>query len=118
MMHCRSCEGELEIARTHCPRCQVSHEGAFHPPRLARLDAEQQRLAEEIVLAAGNLKEVAGRLGISYPTLRKRVDVLVATLAGLRAADETSTRTMLDAVEAGRMTPEYAARRIRELNGG
>jgi len=96
----------------------VTYEGAFHPPRLARLDTEQQRLAEEIVLAAGNLKEVASRLGISYPTLRKRVDALVVALAGLRAADETSTRTLLDAVEAGRTTPEYAARRIRELNGG
>jgi hypothetical protein len=82
------------------------------------LDAEQQRLAEDIVLAAGNLKEVAGRLGISYPTLRKRVDAVVAALAGLRAADEAATGTMLDAVEGGRMTPEYAARRIRELNGG
>jgi len=118
MIHCSSCGGDLEVARVHCTRCQLSYDGAFGRPRLARLDGEQQRLAEDIILAAGNLKEVAGRLGISYPTLRKRVDALVASLADLGAADEVSTRTMLDAVEAGRMTPEYAARRIRELSGG
>jgi hypothetical protein len=101
-----------------CPACRLAYEGAFHLPRLARLEAGHQSLAEQILLAAGNLKEVAGALEISYPTLRKRVDALIEAMQGLRRGDEALTRSYLDAVQAGDMPPEEASRRIKELNGG
>ena len=101
-----------------CSGCGVAYEGVFHLPRLARLEAAHQGLAEQILLAAGNLKEVAGRLEISYPTLRKRVDALIDALAALGRDDAAASQGFLDAVEAGAMAPEEAARRIRELSGG
>lgn len=86
-------------------------------PRLARLDTDQQHLVEQLVLAAGNLKEVAGELEISYPTLRKRLDRLIAGLRALRAQDDMRIADFLGAVEAGKMTAETATRLIRELHG-
>ncbi len=118
MHHCGNCGTELEIGRTACPACRLVYEGQFHLPRLARLEAGQQRLAEQILLAAGNLKEVAGVLEVSYPTLRKRVDALIRALEGLRAQDDALGRRYIEAVEAGTMAPEEAARRIKELSGG
>lgn len=70
------------------------------------------------MLAAGNLKEVAGALEISYPTLRKRLDALILALRELRATDAARTARLLDGVEAGTTTAEEAARLIGEMNGG
>jgi len=85
---------------------------------MARLSAEQLDLAERILLAGGNLKEVAAALEVSYPTLRKRLDALIVALDGLRKADADETERLLAAVEAGRMRAEEAARLIREMKGG
>lgn len=85
--------------------------------RLARLGPEEQHLVEEIVLASCNLKEVAQSLQISYPTLRKRLDSLIASMKTLRTSDEGQARKLLDQVEAGSLAAEEAARRIGEMNG-
>ena len=118
MHHCLNCSGEIEIERTSCRSCGLAYEGRFSLPRLARLPAEYHALAERILLAGGNLKEVAGVENVSYPTLRKRVDALIQALDSLRAADEARAEQWLEAVEAGRMTPDEAARRMKESSGG
>ena len=117
MIQCANCSNVVEITRAGCPACGLGYEGRFHLPRLARLEPEHQHLAEQIVLTAGNLKEVAGALDVSYPTLRKRLDGLILALKDLRAGDAARTRSLLDAVETGRMSAEEAARLIKEMNG-
>jgi hypothetical protein len=118
MHHCLNCHGAVEAERVRCPCCGLTYEGRFGLPRLARLEPDQQHLAEQIVLAAGSLKDVAGVLEISYPTLRKRLDALIQALKGLQARDEEQIRHLLDQVEAGAMASEEAARLIKEMNGG
>lgn len=118
MHHCPSCQGDLRVERLRCAACGLQYGGSFASPRLARLSAEQQDLAERVLLAAGNLKEVAAALEVSYPTLRKRLDALIAALAELRETDAAETGRLLAAVQAGRLRAEEAARLIREMNGG
>jgi len=52
-----------------------------HP--LAALPREDLDLVVELVLASGSLKELAESYGVSYPTIRARLD---RTIARLRAA--------------------------------
>jgi hypothetical protein len=118
MPQCHYCQHQLSIARFECRRCGVGFEGQFGQPRLGRLPPDMQELAEQLLLAGGSLKEVAGWQNISYPTLRKRVDDLIASLQELRAGDEAATSRLLDEVEKGQLQPEQAARRIREMNHG
>lgn len=117
MQNCSSCGHQIEIERVRCPACGLRYEGCFGLPRLARLSPQHQRLAEMLVLSAGNLKEMASELDVSYPTLRKRLDALIEALRDLRAGDEDRIQELLGAVEAGTMPAEEAARMIRELNG-
>jgi hypothetical protein len=117
MHQCLNCKSQLEIAKLRCDTCQVTYGGSFFLPRLARLSPVQQHLAEQLVLAAGNLKQMAASLEVSYPTLRKRLDELVAALGDLRLQDDTHAAELLAAVEASDMTPETAARTIKELKG-
>ncbi|MDH3432164.1 MAG: DUF2089 domain-containing protein [Gammaproteobacteria bacterium] len=118
MHQCLNCESGLAVTKLRCPSCQVSYEGEFSLPRLGRLAPAQQHLAEQLIMAAGNLKQVAANLEVSYPTLRKRLDELVVALGGLQSADEARAGKLLAAVEAGDTKPETAARLIKEANGG
>ncbi len=118
MYQCVNCYNVLAAERLHCSACGLSYEGRFGLPRLARLGPAEQDLAERVLLAAGNLKEVARIIEISYPTLRKRLDALILRLGALRDADETRTLALLDEVEAGTRRAEEAARLIKEMNGG
>jgi hypothetical protein len=89
----------------------------MHAPRLSRLSSESADLAERLILAAGNLTAVAGQIGVSHPTARKRMDVLIAELTGLREQDQTAADQMLQDVERGTLRAEEAARLIGERNG-
>lgn len=117
MVTCPVCRRTVQMERAVCRHCNVGFEGAFELPRLARLSAGHLRLAEELVLSGGNLKELAGRLEVSYPTLRKRMDSLIDELNGLKADDESRAESILEDIESGRVPAEEGLRRIKEING-
>ena len=77
---CPVCSDELTITRLHCRSCGTALEGEFGVGRFGRLDREQMSLLESFLRARGNLKEMERELGISYPTVRGRVDALVRAL--------------------------------------
>jgi hypothetical protein len=77
---CPVCEGELLVSRLHCRSCGTALEGEFGVGRFGRLSREQLGLLESFLRARGNLKEMERELGISYPTVRARVDALVRAL--------------------------------------
>jgi len=84
---CPVCADELTITRLHCRACGTALEGEFGVGRFGRLDREQLRLLESFLRAKGNLKEMERELGISYPTVRGRVDSLVRALGLADGAD-------------------------------
>lgn len=84
---CPVCQGELMISRLHCRSCGTALEGEFGVGRFGRLSREQLSLLESFLRSRGNLKEMERELGISYPTVRSRVDALVRAL-GLGEGDE------------------------------
>lgn len=84
---CPVCNGELTIARLHCRSCGTALEGEFGVGRFGRLDRDQLSLLESFLRSRGNLKEMERELGISYPTVRGRVDALVRALGLADGAD-------------------------------
>ena len=96
---CPVCEGELLISRLHCRNCGTALEGEFGVGRFGRLSKEQLALLESFLRAKGNLKEMERELGISYPTVRGRVDALVRAL-GLADGDDDDVEPMEDAFAA------------------
>jgi hypothetical protein len=84
---------------------------------MMRLSTKNLALGEALILAGGNLKELALSLGVSYPTVRKRVDDLIEELKALRAADERKIDDILRGIEAGTVPAAKGTRMIKELNG-
>ena len=117
MRHCLQCSGPLIPVKLTCPDCGMVYAGKMRAPRLARLSPEGLDLAERLILAGGNLKDVAGDVGISYPTLRRRVDTLIEELESLRQADQDAVEGILSEIESGALRPGEGARLIKEVHG-
>ena len=77
---CPSCEGVLRVQAMHCAACGTKIEGDFRLPALMRLSADDQRFVIDFVKCSGSLKEMAQKLGLSYPTVRNRLDDVIAQL--------------------------------------
>jgi hypothetical protein len=105
---CPVCTGELEISRLHCASCGTTIEGEFGVGRFGRLSREQMTLLESFLRSRGNLKEMERALGISYPTVRARVESLVQAL-GL--ADGEPVDIVVDDAPEGLSEDLLAARR-------
>ena len=103
---CPVCTSELTITRLHCRSCGTALEGEFGVGRFGRLDREQMSLLESFLRSRGNLKEMERELGISYPTVRGRVDSLVRALD---LSDGAPTDEPLDEVEADLDETEMAS---------
>jgi hypothetical protein len=112
---CPVCSGELTITRLHCRACGSALEGEFGVGRFGRLDREQLGLLESFLRSRGNLKEMERELGISYPTVRGRVDALVRALGFGDAPDaplgDDDSDADLDEAPAGAGTDATAERR-------
>lgn len=136
---CPVCSDELTITRLHCRSCGTALEGEFGVGRFGRLDRDQMRLLESFLRSRGNLKEMERELGISYPTVRGRVDALVRALGlsdeaaadgdldtdedfeaepAAEATDVTAERrAILEQLAAKEISAEEAATRLRSLGG-
>ncbi len=90
---CPVCSGELAVTRLHCRSCGTTLEGDFSVGRFGHLSREQLALLESFLRSRGNLRDMERELGLSYPTIRGRVEALVRSLGfGPRAeADEPLT---------------------------
>ena len=79
-MTCPSCGGRLAVKRLRCERCETEVEGSYNLPALASLSQEDQEFVGDFVKASGSLKEMAGLLKVSYPTVRNRLDGIIEKL--------------------------------------
>ncbi len=113
---CPYCGGGMAVTRMSCAHCSVSVEAAFPMSRLASLPVEHQRFIEMFVLAGGNLKDMAKQVGVSYPTLRSRLDKVIDSLRAEIAKTAKVRGSALDAVgEHNGATAAEAARMIKAI---
>jgi hypothetical protein len=127
---CPVCSHELSVTRLRCGDCGTTIEGEFGVGRFGRLTREQTALLESFLRSRGNLRDMERELGISYPTVRARVEALVRALgfgprdeaeaaaaAAAASADETLTgrREILERLSRHELSAEQAAEAIRAL---
>ncbi len=76
------------MARLVCPGCGTAVQGDYLLPALSRLGSEDQQFALAFILRSGSLKEMAKLYGVSYPTVRNRLDDLIARLSAIIESQE------------------------------
>lgn len=115
--HCPNCDGHLAVSLLRCGDCGLRVEGEIRIPRLAQLDPDLREFAELYLVAGGSLKQVSADLGVSYPTVRQKLDRVVGTLVALREADRMGQAEILDRLERGEIDPQEAVRALRLRSG-
>jgi hypothetical protein len=93
---------------------KANHQLVDHP--LARLPREDLDLIVEFVLVSGSLKELAQVYGVSYPTIRARINRLIERVcdAAQGRKPDPLSELLASLTERGEMTPG-AARSVRDL---
>jgi hypothetical protein len=97
--------------------------GAYPLDRFAALSSEDEQFLLTFLAARGNLKEVQDRLDLSYPTVRGRLDKVLAAL-GLTGGDKPAEKTarkpnvmeLLDKLEAGDLSVDAVLKTIKGGN--
>ena len=121
---CPTCSKELEIRRLYCPDCQVSIEGRFSPCAFCRLDGEELHFVLTFLQTRGNIKEMERALGISYPTVRSRLNAILHLLGledaaqaeeEIRRQKEEQRRLILESLEHGEISAAEAAEQLRKI---
>ena len=118
---CPHCGGPLEVREVVCHQCDTQIRSHYHLSPFDRLDPDKRRFALLFLRAAGNLREMERLLGVSYPTVRKKLDEVIEALGGpVTAADPAADggsprRQVLELVRQGRLSVDEAIARLRAL---
>ena len=92
-------------------------EGEFEPPLLAGLRYEDQVFVGEFVRSHGSIKQMETAFGVSYPTIKNRLNRIAARLQLAHVEVETvadeASDDVLDLLERGDITASEAAERLR-----
>ncbi|MBI4978478.1 MAG: DUF2089 domain-containing protein [Spirochaetes bacterium] len=105
---CPVCGGAYVVTQLQCDGCKSKLEGQFGTGKLSMLNGEQTAFAEVFLACRGNIKEVEKVLGISYPTVRSRLDDVLAAMGYpvRRKGDKTD---VLEALSRGDISIDDAA---------
>ena len=109
----------MEVRELWCQECEISVRGRFPRCEFCGLPEEQLAFLRLFVSRRGNLREVERELGVSYPTVRARLDDLLQALgypvSVVSAAErEERRRQVLEDLKAGKISAEDATRALRE----
>jgi hypothetical protein len=110
------------VTRVTCPECLSELHGKFSVPSLARLPKELQDVAVTFLRRRGNFREVEEDLGISYPTVSKKLDAINLFLEAMGTAEDSPSARILRRVDSGELAVREAVELIRQQaqanNGG
>ena len=132
---CPACGNQLIITECKCPACQLQMRGEFQTGQLSSLSDETLTFIKVFLSARGNLTEVERVLGISYPTIRNKLDeinnilnrnnetIIIPEKTTGSATEKKATpvedmrKDILQQVSDGRLSPAEAAQKLKDLQG-
>jgi len=111
--------GSLLVERVSIPGKHLTIEGEFTLPQLARLSLEDQVFIIAFLRSHGSIKEMEQTFGVSYPTIKARLNRISGQLEFVDT-NPTPSRTevrgeILDRLNRGEITAEEAIRALEEL---
>lgn len=111
---CPICNGKLKAIKLRCDRCGTVIENDFEFSKFEYLGEEYLNFMEVFLKCRGNIKDVERELGISYPTVRAKLDEVVSALGYTVVKKPTvDNKEILDMLEKGEISAEQAVNMMK-----
>ncbi|NLJ61347.1 MAG: DUF2089 domain-containing protein [Firmicutes bacterium] len=118
---CPVCGESLEVTKLSCSRCDTSISGHFETCKFCQMTDEQRNFVATFIRCRGNIKEVERELGISYPTVRGRLDTVIQALGFPIESDKEDEaeaaarrKEILDSLATGELGAEEAVKLLKQ----
>ncbi len=113
--------GDLYISELAGDESGIAIRGRFEMPRYAKLTEEQEQFLETFLRCRGMINSVEKELGISYPTVKSRLESLLSALDLMPVKEETAKKDksaekkvkILEQLEKGEITAEQAKSKLK-----
>jgi hypothetical protein len=103
------------VERVRLPEKQITVEGAFTLPQLARLTLEDQVFVTAFLRSHGSIKEMEQTFGVSYPTIKSRLSRIAGQLEFVETNPAPSSAEVLERLNNGEITATEAIRALEAL---
>src|SRR5690625_4495585 len=116
---CPVCNDTLHVKKLECSKCHTRIENDFTLSKFASLSTEQMNFVEVFLLSRGSIKEVEKELGISYPTVRARLNEIIALLGHEKDSeeDEPNRTEIIAMLENDEITANEAIMLLKNKGG-
>lgn len=125
---CPTCGGPLVVTELQCANCQTQVRSRYAPCTFCALSADQLQFVKLVIETRGNLREMEKVLGISYPTVRGKLEEIAQRLAAaptpaggvstpppVPPAADAARREILQQIADGTLSPKEGLARLRAL---
>jgi hypothetical protein len=112
-------QARVEVDRVRLADTGVVIEGPFSLPPLARLPAEDQVFVAAFVRCHGSIKQMEKYFGVSYPTIKNRLNEIGSqlTFVEIEQGPDAATPTrgdVLDRLSRGEVTVAQALEQLKQ----
>ncbi|HHV27664.1 MAG TPA: DUF2089 domain-containing protein [Tissierellia bacterium] len=111
---CPVCGKPMEVTKLSCNHCDTHIEGHFTLCKFCKLNDEQKHFVEVFIKNRGNIKEIEKELGISYPTVRNKLENIIEALGySPKYNSNINKKEVLEKLSAGEITSEEAIKLLK-----
>ena len=105
----------MVVERVRLTDKDIAIEGPFELPELARLSAEDQVFVAAFVRSHGSIKEMEQVFGVSYPTIKARLNRISAALQFVETDPKPSRGEVLERLKRGEISADEAVLELKAL---
>ena len=115
LSHCPICSDKLKAAKLKCNSCNTLIDNEFELSKFDYLNNEQLYFIEKFIKCRGNIKEVEKELGISYPTVRAKLDDVIESLGYSTKENKNikNNKDILISLEKGKISVDEAINKLK-----
>ncbi len=110
--NCPACGEPVKVSELRCGSCGTKVQGDFDLCPFCQLPPDAYDFLITFLKCRGSIRDVERNLGISYPTVRNRLDELLRLL-GFEASELSETE-VIDQLERGEITPDQAVELLKK----
>lgn len=112
---CPVCHEELYVSKLSCHNCHTHIEGNFTLCKFCKLSDEEKDFVEIFLKSRGNIKEIEKEMGISYPTVRGKLEKVIEALgyAPKYTKAKIDKKEILRKLSNGEITSDEALKQLQ-----